>query len=123
MDSFYIAPMKKTILAPLLSAFVLPGLGQVINRQFIKAGVLMAAVMMFFLTLVFKVIYDLNKVILNLPAGTLENNPRPLETVALALSQNDKTVLILLLLGLVAIWTYGICDAFIGARKNEGGRS
>jgi hypothetical protein len=114
--------MKKTILAPLLSAFVLPGLGQVINRQFLKAGVLMAAVMMFFLALVFKILYDLNTVFLNLPAATLEKSPRPLETVALALSQKDKTVLLGLLFGLVALWTYGIWDAFIVARKMEGGR-
>jgi hypothetical protein len=115
--------MKKTILAPLLSAFILPGLGQVINRQFLKAGVLMAGVMMFFLALVFKIIYDLNKVFLSLPIETLEKTPRPLETVARALSQRDKTVLIILLLGLVVIWTYGVWDAFITARKGERGLS
>jgi hypothetical protein len=120
--SFYICRMKKTILAPLLSAFVLPGLGQVINRQFLKAGLLMAAVMMFFLALVFKLLYDLNKVLLALPLETLEKTSRPLATVSQALSQRDKTWLVLLLLGLVAVWAYGVWDAFTVARKVDGGQ-
>lgn len=114
--------MKKTILAPLLSAFILPGLGQIVNRQFCKAGLLMAAVMMLFLGLVFKLLYDLNKVLLVLPLETFENNPHPLATVAQALSQRDKTVLIFLLLGLLAVWAYGVWDAFNVARKADGGQ-
>jgi len=111
--------MKRIILAPLLSAFVLPGLGQVINRQFLKAGLLMAAVMMFFLALVFKLLYDLNKVLLALPLETLEKTSRPLATVAQGLSGQDKTVLVFLLLALLAVWAYGVWDAFTVARKEE----
>jgi hypothetical protein len=111
--------LKKTILAPLLSAFVLPGLGQVINRQFRKAGILMAAVSLLFLSLVFKLLYDLNKVLMALPAEALEKNPHPFVTVAQALSQRDKTWLIALLVMLMAVWIYGVWDAFITARKTD----
>jgi hypothetical protein len=111
--------LKKTILAPLLSAFVLPGLGQVINRQFRKAGILMAAVTLLFLSLVFKLLYDLNKVLLALPAEALGKNPHPFVTVAQTLSQSDKTWLITLLGMLMAVWIYGVWDAFSTARKTD----
>jgi hypothetical protein len=114
--------MKRILLAPLLSAFVLPGLGQVVNRQFRKAGLLMAAVMVLFLGLVFKLVIDLNKVLLALPLETLEKTPRPLAMVAQALSQRDKTVLVCLLLGLLAVWAYSVWDAFTVARKVDGGQ-
>jgi len=114
--------MKRILLAPLLSAFVLPGLGQVVNRQFRKAGLLMAAVMVLFLGLVFKLIFDLNKVLLALPLETLEKSPRPLATVAQALSGRDKTVLVGLLVGLLAVWAYSVWDAFTAARKGNGGQ-
>jgi len=115
--------MKRIILAPLLSAFVLPGLGQAINRQFRKAGLLMAAVSLVFLALLIKLLLDLNKVLLTLPLETFEKNAHPLATVAQALSQRDKTWLISLTLILMAIWAYGVWDAFVVARKADQGQT
>jgi len=115
--------MKRIILAPLLSAFVLPGLGQVLNRQFRKAGLLMAAVSLLFLALFFKVLYDLNKVLLSLPLETFEKNPHPLSTVAQALSQQDNGLLLVLILLLTGVWAYGVWDAFSAARKAGQGQS
>jgi len=109
--------MKRIILAPLLSAFVLPGLGQVVNRQFRKAGLLMAAVSLLFLALFFKVLYDLNKVLLSLPLEAFEKNPHPFSTVAQALSQQDNGLLRVLILLLTGVWAYGVWDAFSAARK------
>jgi hypothetical protein len=109
--------LKKTVLAPLLSALVLPGLGQVINRQFRKAGILIAIVSLLFLSLIFKLLFDLNKVFISLPPEALEKNPHPFATVANTLSQSDKTWLLILLLLLLVVWIYGIWDAFITARK------
>ena len=109
--------LQKTILAPLLSALVLPGLGQVINRQFRKAGILMAVVSLLFLSLVFKLLFDLNKVLVSLPPEALEKNPHPFATVAQTLSRGDKTWLLTLLLLLIVVWIYGIWDAFVTARK------
>ena len=67
--------MKKIILAPLLSAFVLPGLGQVVNGQFRKAGLLIATVSLLFLALFFQVLYDLNKFFLSLPRNPTKKIP------------------------------------------------
>jgi len=111
--------MKRIIVAPLLSAFILPGLGQIINRQFRKAGILMAAVSLLFLSLVFKLLYDLNKTLMTLPAEALEKTSHPFVLVAQALSRRDKTWLITLLVLLLAVWVYGVWDAFMTARKMD----
>jgi Na+(H+)/acetate symporter ActP len=111
--------MKRIFLAPLLSAVVLPGLGQILNRQYRKAGVLIAAVSVLFMVLFIKVLFDLNKVLLTLPAETLEESPRLFSTVALTLSGRDKTWLLFLILLLLGIWVYGVWDAFWVARKSE----
>jgi ABC-type Na+ efflux pump permease subunit len=109
--------MKKMILAPLLSAFVLPGLGQVVNGQVRKAGLLIAAISLLFLALFFKVLYDLNKFFLSLSPETYEKNPQPFSTAAQFLSRQDKGLLIILVLLLAGIWVYGVWDAFWTARK------
>jgi hypothetical protein len=109
--------MKHVFLAPLLSAFVLPGLGQVINGQVRKAGLLIAAVSLLFLTLFFKVLYDLNKFFMSLPPETYGKNSPTLSTAAQSLSRQDNGLLIILVLLLAGIWVYGVCDAFSVARK------
>ena len=115
--------MKRTILAPLLSAFVLPGLGQVINRQVRKAFLLMAAVFILFLALLINLLYDLNKVLFSLPLEAFEKTHHPFATVAQALSRRDKTLLLFLVLVLTAVWAYAVWDAFSVAKKSEKGVS
>ena len=114
---------KRIILAPLLSAFVLPGLGQVVNHQVRKAVLLMAAVFVLFLALVIKLIFDLNKVLLSLPLEVFEKSHHPFTIVAQALSRQDKTLLLILVLLLTAVWVYSVLDAFMVARKSDEGQS
>lgn len=121
--SRYIESMKRTILAPLLSALVLPGLGQVVNGQVRKAGLMIAAVSLLFLALFFKVLYDLNRVFLSRPLDTAGDRPLTLPQVAQALSGQDRTLLFILLFLLFGIWIYGVWDAFRVARKSEANKS
>jgi hypothetical protein len=109
--------MRKIILAPLLSALILPGLGQVVNGQFRKAGLLIVAVSLLFLALFFKVLYDLNKFFLSLPAEVYGKNSQPLSSAAQTLSRQDNGLVIVLLLLLSGLWIYGVWDAFSVARK------
>ena len=111
--------MKHIILAPLLSAFVLPGLGQVVNGQIRKAGLLIAAVSVLFLALFFKVLYDLNKFFLSLPPEVYGKNSPSLSSAAQTLSHQDNKLLIFLVLLLAGIWVYGVWDAFSVARKKD----
>jgi hypothetical protein len=110
--------MKPVILAPLLSAFVLPGLGQVVNGQVRKAGLLIAAVSLLFLTLFFKVLYDLNKFFMSLPPEAYGNKGPSLSTAAQTLSRQDNALLIILVVLLAGVWVYGVWDAFAVARKS-----
>jgi hypothetical protein len=109
--------MKKIILAPLLSAFILPGLGQVVNGQFRKAGLLIAAVSLLFLSLFFKVLYDLNKFFLSIHPETYEKGSPTFSSAAQTLSRQDNLLLIILVLLLSGVWVYGVWDAFAVARK------
>jgi hypothetical protein len=110
--------MKRTLTAPLLSALI-PGVGQIINRQFPKAGLFMAGFSLLFLALFFKALYDLNQVMLSLNWERLEKDPRPFQTVAQALGQRSKTVLLVLLILLFGFWAYNVWDAYSQARKEE----
>jgi hypothetical protein len=110
--------MKRTLLAPLLSA-LMPGVGQIINRQFPKAGLFLAGFSILFLALSFKVLYDLNQVMLSLNWERLEKDPSRFQTIAQALGQRSKTVLLILLILLLGFWAYNVWDAFSQAKKLE----
>jgi H+/Cl- antiporter ClcA len=110
--------MKRTLTAPLLSA-LMPGVGQIINRQFPKAGLFIAGFSILFMALVFKVLYDLNQVMMSLNWELLEKDSHRLQTITQALGQRSKTVLLILLILLVGFWAYNVWDAFSQARKSE----
>jgi hypothetical protein len=110
--------MKRTLTAPILSA-LMPGVGQIINRQFPKAGLFIAGFSIFFMALFFKVLYDLNQVMTSLNWELLEKDPHRLQTITLTLGRRSKTVLLILLILLVGFWAYNVWDAFSQARKTE----
>jgi hypothetical protein len=116
----YKKTMKRTLIAPLLSA-LMPGVGQIINRQFPKAGLFIAGFSIFLMALFFKVLYDLNQVMMSLSWELLEKDPHRFQTITQALGQRSKTVLLVLLILLVGFWAYNVWDAFSQARKTEGG--
>ena len=111
--------MKKIFLAPLLSAFILPGLGQVVNGQVRKAGLLITAVSLLFLSLFIKVLYDLNKFFMSSSTEASGNNSQSFSSAAQSLSGQDKGLLIVLVLLLAGVWVYGVWDAFAVARKKN----
>jgi len=110
--------MKRAFIAPLLSALI-PGVGQIINRQFPKAGLFIAGFSILFLALFFKVLYDLNQVMMALNWELLEKDPHRIQTITRVLGQRSKTVLLILLILLVGFWAYNVWDAFSQARKSE----
>jgi hypothetical protein len=112
--------MKRTLTAPILSA-LMPGVGQIINRQFPKAGLFIAGFSILFMALFFKVLYDLNQAMMSLNWELLEKDPHRLQTITQALGRRSKTVLLILLFLLVGFWAYNVWDAFSQARKLERG--
>lgn len=108
--------MKRSLAAPLLSAFM-PGVGQILNRQFPKAGLMIFGFSLLFLGLFFKLLYDLNQVLMTLNWELLEQDPHRFKTVTQALAGRSKTWLLVLLVLLIAFWIYGVWDAYTQGRK------
>ena len=93
--------MKKYILAPLCSAFIIPGLGQIMNQELKKGALLLGAV---FLLLV------LTTVRLFFIVESLLSQPG---IAPLSLSRLLERLDILLILGAFGVlWVYAVADAF-----------
>lgn len=115
--------MKPTLLAPLLSAFILPGLGQIVNREVRKGALMIAAVSLLFMALLFKVLFDLDRAFQSLPEEPFQGQTPFFSFLTEALAKQDHTGLLLLVFLLALVWVHSIWDAYRGAKKNESGKS
>jgi uncharacterized membrane protein len=104
--------MRKSIISPLCSALVVPGLGQVINGQ-IKKGVIICLSLLVLLVVGAIEIYSLIKASLK---GLAINELYP-EMVISKFKIQDHTVLWILSLIFVCIWLYSVIDAFVVGKK------
>jgi TM2 domain-containing membrane protein YozV len=114
--------LKQSILAPLLSALILPGLGQVVNRQMIKGLILMGVTGLIFIATFIKIILDFNAV-LNEIAGMNLAGRSVFSLVLSGMKDRNLTPLYIMLAIGVVIWLYAIVDAFIGGRRVDATRS
>ena len=106
--------MKKSIISPLCSALVVPGLGQVINNQAKKGLIIFLAVFAILIAGAIK-IYLLIKASLR---GLAINELYP-EMVISRFKSQDHAFLWLLLFIFVCLWLYSVVDAFIVGRKMD----
>lgn len=111
--------MKHSILAPLFSAFVLPGLGQIINRQIIKGILLAAGITILFVAILVKVMLDLSTVMGEIMGSnlTLEGDKLPL--LLAGMKARDMTTLYILICLGAAIWAFSIFDAYLTGRRYQ----
>lgn len=109
--------MKQSILAPLCSALVLPGLGQIINRQLIKGFALMGALTLLFLATLTKLFLDLSAVMGRVMGPDLQFGREQWAEVLAGMRQQDLTVLYILVALGAALWAYSIFDAYIYGRR------
>ena len=107
--------MKKSIAAPLLSAFVVPGLGQLINRQIAKGALVLGAVTALFVFIVFKVFYDFTQALNTIPDPQL--NLELYQQVSQAMVQQSHTLLLVLTLLFTALWAYSVVDAYAVGKR------
>lgn len=106
--------MKKYILSPLCSAFIVPGLGQIINQSLKKGLFILSVVFFIFIVGTIKLFFILQSAIADINADRLNT-----ASIGEWLSEQDLT-LMWLLLGLLAIvWIYSILDAFWVGRELE----
>jgi TM2 domain-containing membrane protein YozV len=106
--------MKKAVLAPLCSALVIPGLGQVIN-QHIKKGIILLAVDFVFIILFTIEIYQ---IVREVAQSEVLNSGDP-EMIMERTLAGDHTSLILIFMVFGALWLYSVADAFLGGRKAD----
>jgi hypothetical protein len=106
--------MKRYISAPLCSALIIPGLGQVLNRELKKGVFLLGAV--FLLINVAGV--KLYLIVDNSVSGAAANGFSG-ESLISHIRSSDFTLLRVLGAVFAVIWVYAVVDAFLGGRKIE----
>ncbi|MFH1137508.1 MAG: hypothetical protein V1816_15680 [Pseudomonadota bacterium] len=109
--------MRQSILAPLCSAFILPGLGQVLNRQLLKGFALMSAVTAIFLALLFKLLFDLSAVLGEVMGADFSLGAEQWPLILNGMRSRNMTLVYLLAGVGAALWAYGVLDAYIHGRR------
>ena len=106
--------MKKSLSAPLCSALVIPGLGQILNQDIAKGLGLLASVFILLILRVVKVVLILNAA-LEAPAG----GALSAGTFTERLLASDFTLIWGLLAAFFIIWAYSVIDAFLRGRQRD----
>jgi hypothetical protein len=104
--------MKKAILSTLCSAFVIPGLGQIINQDLKKGVSILAATFILFIA----ALINLYRII----SGAMKMRYRATHdsgSIIERLGPEDFSALWILLGLFAVIWLYSIVDAFLKGRK------
>ena len=100
--------MKKIILAPLCSALIIPGLGQIVNHEIKKGGLILGAVFLLFIAGSIKLVFILKSMVSQSGSGSLVP------------SHIVERFDLLLIIGVFAmIWLYSVLDAFLKARDRK----
>jgi TM2 domain-containing membrane protein YozV len=108
--------MKQYILSILCSALVVPGLGQVLNRQVKKGLLIMVVVFIFTIGGIIKLADIIMKLIPQLDPDEITG-----EIIAEKLHDVDFSSLWFILIVLLVIWLYSVCDAFVVGKRLENG--
>jgi len=107
--------MKRLAIKPfLLSAFLLPGLGQLYKGDRLKGGILLLIVNIFLLSAVFIILKSLGPVLLAAQTAGVSGTAKVLESLG-----EHSPGARWLLAGFMAVWFYGAVDALIAADKKQ----
>ena len=101
------------MLAPICSALVIPGLGQVINEHIKKGVILLAAVFVLIVAFTYET-YQIVRSIIR--SGVLTNDTT---TITEKILSGDYRWMASLLAVFTLLWLYSVIDAFIGGRKAD----
>ena len=100
--------MKRAFIAPLCSALIIPGLGQIVNQEIKKGLLLLGAVFLLFVAGSVKLVFVLKTMVDQSDSGS----PVP----STVLGQLDSLVMVG---AFFVIWLYSVVDAFLKAREKE----
>jgi len=104
--------MKKAFLAPICSAFVIPGLGQVVNGHLKKAALILGALFILFVIGTVKFY-----IMMSAAMDKAKTFPPDVGAFVESLKTEDPTALWVLGSAFLALWLYAVMDAAVwGAR-------
>lgn len=104
--------MKKTIVSPLCSGLVIPGLGQVINQDLKKGVCILSLVFILFIAGIIKLYRIMSNVL-----GNMDMNQADPGMIMARLRAEDPSILWYLLLALAVLWFYSVLDAYLRGKK------
>jgi hypothetical protein len=107
--------MKQQFLAAILSALVVPGLGQVINRQIKKGIIFMIIVFILFIAGTVQLAILLTD---SIQGGQILNSMDTM-TVLQNLQYQNLSGLWILVTIFGIVWLYSVVDAFLGGKRNS----
>ncbi len=111
--------MKDYLYPILLSALVVPGAGQIYNKEKVKGVVLM----LLFLLVIFGFMIALSVSLAALLPPDLKVSPEQVRGLAEGLMEERSGFITTFWYLTLAIWAYGILDAYLGARDLVKARS
>ena len=106
--------MKKYIVSPLCSAFIVPGLGQIINRNLKKGLCILSFVFLLFVAGTIKLAFTLRSILQGQEITQLNS-----ATMGERLQGEDFTLLWVLVILFGVVWLYSVMDAFWAGKKME----
>ncbi|MFH1240999.1 MAG: hypothetical protein V1689_01435 [Pseudomonadota bacterium] len=104
--------MKKAIISPLCSAFVIPGLGQVLNQHLKKGAFILVAVFIIFITGAIKLFRMLSTALAGIDIRSPDTS-----VIMDRLKAEDPFFLWCLVIALGILWIYSVLDAFLCGRE------
>lgn len=100
--------MRVNFKAALLSALVLPGLGQLYKGSKVKGGVMIVLVNVFLLGALFLAMQGMGKIMMSAKFSGIGGVEKVLETM-----RNDTPAARWLLAAFFGLWLYGVVDALL----------
>jgi hypothetical protein len=108
--------MRKAVLSPLLSALV-PGMGQLVNRDLLKGAVLVAAMSLLFIILLGFGLHQFSRAMV----AAQDAGAGYGDFAAVGAQMRAQGYTWFLVLGglLAALWTFAVIDAYQGGRRRD----
>ncbi|MEW5913356.1 MAG: hypothetical protein AB1814_12420 [Thermodesulfobacteriota bacterium] len=108
--------MRRSVVAPLLSALVIPGLGQIVNRQVAKGALLVAASSLLFMVGLGVTFHQVSKAVLALEGQAPVDKWAALR--AQLISQGTTWLWVLFAL-LAVLWLFAVVDAWRWGKRRD----
>lgn len=108
--------MVRRLVSPLLSAVILPGLGQVINRQVGKGAMLIFTMSILVVTILFYTAARVSQAIMSLSEEAI-NSEQKWALLRDELLKRDMTVAYIVGGVAVILWLYSVIDAYLVGAK------